>query len=134
MKREGYDNIENLANANALDIALRTGFSYPQLVQWISQARLHGHLRNDYHAFVNCTGIDSLDDFVHFYRTVKLQNGAADPIELIIISLKNEKHDLENKIRILRYLADPCDLTTDTPRPTRDENSASDQETISHKS
>jgi|GEM_PF-898271 len=134
LKREGYDNIENLANANALDIALRTGFSYQQLVQWISQARLHGHLRNDYHAFVDCTGIASLDNFVHFYRTVKLQNGAADPIELIIASLKNEKHALDDKIRILRYLADPCDLVTDIPHSIRNANSTADQETISNKS
>lgn len=117
LNREGYDNIENLANANALDIALRTGFSYQQLEQWISQARLHGHLRNDYHAFVNCTGILSLDDFVHFYRTAKLQDSAADPIELIIASLKNEKHDLDNKIRILGYLMDTRDLATDIPHP-----------------
>lgn len=75
-----------------------------------------------------------MDDFVHFYRTVKLQNSAADPIELIIASLKNEKHDLDDKIRILRYLADPRDLATDIPHSMRDENSAADQETISNKS
>lgn len=110
LNREGYDNIENLANASALDLALRTGFSYQQLVQWVSQAHLHGYLRNDYHAFADRTGIISLDDFTRFCHTVKLRNNAADPVELIIASLKGEKNDFSDKIRILKYLADTSDL------------------------
>ncbi|MGH8685077.1 MAG: hypothetical protein ACREUM_06980, partial [Nitrosospira sp.] len=40
LEREGYDNIENLSNADAVDLAVRTCFSYSQSKQWIDQAWL----------------------------------------------------------------------------------------------
>jgi len=59
LEREGFDNIENFGTANAVSLAVRTGFRYPQLVQWISEAWLAIHLREDYAAFVARTGITS---------------------------------------------------------------------------
>jgi hypothetical protein len=55
--QEGYDNLENLALANPLDLALRTGFSYQQLRQWVGEAWLRMHMNDDYEAFCNATGI-----------------------------------------------------------------------------
>jgi len=60
LTREGYDNMENLAHAIPLDLALRTGFSYYQLRQWIGQAWLWNHLGDqDYERFKAATGIIS---------------------------------------------------------------------------
>jgi hypothetical protein len=57
LTQEGYDNLENLAFANSLDLALRTGFSYQQLRQWVGEAWLRLHMKDDYEAFRNATGI-----------------------------------------------------------------------------
>ena len=66
LEREGYDNIENLCNADAVDLAVRTCFTYNQLKQWIGQAWLAAHLREDYPEFVRRTGITSSDELWHF--------------------------------------------------------------------
>lgn len=62
LEREGYDNIENLSNADAVDLAIRTCFSYGQSKRWIEQAWLATHLREDYPAFVFRTAITSSDE------------------------------------------------------------------------
>jgi hypothetical protein len=62
LEREGYDNVENLSNADAVDLAVRTCFTYNQLKQWIDQAWLAIHLREDYPEFVRRTGITSGDE------------------------------------------------------------------------
>ena len=67
LEREGFDNIENLSNADAVDLAVRTYFSYGQLKQWIDQAWLAAHLREDYPDFVRRTGIGSSDELRAFY-------------------------------------------------------------------
>ncbi len=118
LKREGYDNIENLSNASALDLALRTGFGYKQLSQWISQAHLHGHLRNDYQTFVKCTGISSLHDFFKYWQAARTQNPTGDPAETLIAATGSQKNSLSNKINILCTLAEvhhPVDVNSDTP-------------------
>ncbi|MCB1859180.1 MAG: hypothetical protein KDI63_12945 [Gammaproteobacteria bacterium] len=67
LAREGYDNIENLSNARPLDLALRTGFGYLQLRQWIGQAWLMVHLGvDDYYSFVAATGITDPDEMLLF--------------------------------------------------------------------
>lgn len=62
LRREGIDNVENLAEASAMDLALRTGFGYRQLEQWISEAWLQTHLGGHYDAFVEATGISALSE------------------------------------------------------------------------
>jgi len=65
--REGYDNIQNLANARPFDLVLLTGFSYRQARQWIAQAWLCGHLgEQHYEDFCNSTGITSADELARF--------------------------------------------------------------------
>ena len=57
LDREGYDNLENLSHARAIDLAVRTGFGYRQLRQWIEEAKLHLHLGADFEEFADRTGI-----------------------------------------------------------------------------
>lgn len=70
LEREGFDNLEDLSHlspANALDLAIRTGFSYRQLCQWIDHAWLHGHLGpEDYETFKKRTGIINRQDLIDF--------------------------------------------------------------------
>ncbi|SEK83520.1 hypothetical protein [Nitrosovibrio tenuis] len=62
LEREGFDNVENLSTADAVDLAVRTCFSYTQLQQWIDQAWLASHLREDYPDFVRRTGISTSEE------------------------------------------------------------------------
>jgi len=39
LEREGVDNVENLAASEPIEIALRTGFPYPQVKTWVGEAR-----------------------------------------------------------------------------------------------
>lgn len=67
LEREGFDNIENLSHADATDLAIRTGFGYKQLAQWIDEAWLAAHLREDYPEFVKRTGITSREELKLFF-------------------------------------------------------------------
>lgn len=66
LEREGFDNIENFSTADPFSLALSTGFTYPQLVEWVSAAWLATHLREDYPEFVRRTGITTRDELVLF--------------------------------------------------------------------
>src|SRR4029079_10717400 len=67
MEREGFDNAENLAYADAVELAMRTGFPYPQVKSWIDEARLLIHLGDvDFRAFVAGTGIRTYDQLCTF--------------------------------------------------------------------
>ena len=63
LNREGFDNAENLSQADTIDLAIRTGFSYRQLRQWIGQAWLRLHFGQDYDAFVRATGVTTRQEF-----------------------------------------------------------------------
>lgn len=106
MIREGYDNIENLAQANALDLALRTGFSYLQLTQWISQAHLHGYLQKDYRVFADGTGITTLDDFIDYWQTTRADTSKGDPAEELIAATRTDEHNFNEKIHVLGRLVE----------------------------
>ena len=60
LNREGFDNVENFVTADVVDLTLRTGFSYQQLLDWRSQAELIVFLGNDYERFRQATSIDSV--------------------------------------------------------------------------
>lgn len=79
--REGYDNVENLATVRPLDLVLRTGFTYRQIRQWIGQAWLYSHMREDYEDFVKQTGITGADELVGFLD--KGNVGSATPEECL---------------------------------------------------
>lgn len=67
LEREGFDNIENLSHADAVDLAIRTSFGYKQLAQWIDEAWLAAHLREDYAEFVKRTGITCREELKLFF-------------------------------------------------------------------
>lgn len=66
LSREGIDNVEYLSEANSLDLALRTGFGYRQLDDWIGEAWLRKHLGGDYDAFADATGIRRRQGLITF--------------------------------------------------------------------
>lgn len=89
LEREGFDNIENFRTADPVSLAVRTGFGYAQLVQWISEAWLATHLREDYADFVRHSGIASRDElrlFVSAWDDARgnavefLVSGIPDPV------------------------------------------------------
>jgi hypothetical protein len=85
LEREGYDNVENLINADAVDLAVRTSFSYTQLQQWIDQATLAAHLREDYPGFVARTGIEGSGELCCFLRTC--DSAKVDGVEKLVAAL-----------------------------------------------
>jgi len=66
LEREGVDNVENLAASEPIEIALRTGFPYPQVKTWVGEARLRIHLGRHFVPFVERTGIRTYDQLWFF--------------------------------------------------------------------
>ncbi len=88
LEREGFDNIENLSSADAVDLAVRTCFSYSQLNQWINQAWLAAHLREDYPGFVRCTGITNSEELQQFFFSYYAAQG--DAVEQLVVGLPTD--------------------------------------------
>lgn len=116
LEREGFDNVENLSNADAVDLAVRTCFSYAQLKQWINAAWLASHLREDYPYFVRRSGISTGEELHCFLAASDTNNidgvqqlGAAlstDPAEaaawklrLAALKILLDKNASDNKCR-----------------------------------
>jgi hypothetical protein len=97
-RREGFDNIENLSDADPVGLAVRTGFAYRQLRDWIGEAWLRTHLRADYDAFVTATGIATRDEL----RRV-LTAAPGDAQAALVSALPVTLH---SKIRIVAGLLD----------------------------
>ncbi len=71
LNREGFDNLDNMANACWLDLALRTGFSYSQLRSWAGQAWLYNHFGiEDYEKFKSLSGISDAHDLEQYLAAV----------------------------------------------------------------
>ncbi len=66
LNREGFDNVENLVQAAALELAVRTGFGYQELAHWIDQGWLRIHLGDDYDLFCKATGITDRSELREF--------------------------------------------------------------------
>ena len=47
LSEEGIDNAQNLAEANLIDLVLKTPFNPNQLIDWIAQARLYIYFKDD---------------------------------------------------------------------------------------
>lgn len=102
LEREGFDNVENLVHGDAARLAMNTGFAYWQLRQWISEAWLAAHLRDDYRTFVTRTAITSKAELA-------LVLPPDPPPEAIAILLPGDPPDadtarLRTKILVLRDL------------------------------
>jgi hypothetical protein len=85
LEREGFDNIENLSNADPVDLAIRTCFSYSQLKQWIDQAWLASHLREDYSGFAQRTGLTNSEELHCFFSTCDASH--TDGVEQLLAAL-----------------------------------------------
>lgn len=107
LDREGFDNIENLSNADAVDLAVRTCFSYGQLQQWINQAWLAVHLREDYPGFVRCTGITNSEELQQFFSSYDAARG--DAVEQLVAGLPTDtvtSQSWKMKLTALKVLLD----------------------------
>jgi hypothetical protein len=116
LEREGYDNVENLSNADAVDLAVRTCFTYKQLKQWIDQAWLAIHLREDYPEFVRRTGITSGEEL----RLFLIESDAAhrDTVAMLTAGLSADPMASESwKVRLtaLKILLDIHPVPTEDP-------------------
>lgn len=77
MEREGFDNAENLACADPIELAMRTGFPYAQVKSWIDEARLLIHLGDDdFRAFTAGTGIRTYDQLCAFVKRWNRADGS----------------------------------------------------------
>jgi hypothetical protein len=85
LEREGFDNAENLSNADAVDLAVRTCFSYGQLKQWIDAAWLASHLREDYPYFVRRSGISTSEELYCFLAASDTKN--IDGVQQLVAAL-----------------------------------------------
>lgn len=68
LRREGFDNVENVARSDCLELAVATGFSYRQLRAWVGEAWILTHMREDSELFQQATGIVTSDDLIVFLR------------------------------------------------------------------
>jgi hypothetical protein len=99
LEREGFDNVENLSNADAVDLAVRTCFSYSQLKQWIDQAWIASHLREDYPYFVRRTGISTSEELHCFLSASEANN--IDGVQQLVPALSLEPADAASwKLRL----------------------------------
>lgn len=82
LEREGFDNLEDLSHlspANAVGLAIQTGFSYRQLCQWLDYAWLYDHLGpEDYETFKERTGIINRQDLIDFLAAWRGQEEGVD--------------------------------------------------------
>jgi hypothetical protein len=85
LEREGFDNVENLSNADAVDLAVRTCFSYGQLKQWIDAAWIASHLREDYPYFVRRSGISTGEELHCFLAASDTDN--IDGVQQLVAAL-----------------------------------------------
>jgi hypothetical protein len=114
LEREGFDNVENLSNADAVDLAVRTCFSYGQLKQWIDQAWLASHLREDYPYFVRRSSLSTSEELHCFLSacdgsnidgvqqlvaalSVEPVDGAAWKLRLAALKILLDKNDTDDK-------------------------------------
>lgn len=98
LEREGFDSVENFSHADAAALAVRTGFSYAQLRQWISEAALMARLREDYPKFVSQTGLSSIEEVTRFMAAIP------DPeTALTALAGTGENAVLRQKIAVLLH-------------------------------
>lgn len=105
-EREGIDNAENLSHSDPLDLAVRTGFGYRQLVQWVDDAWLCTRLREDYPAFVRATGLSGRGDLEAWFR-LRRANGADPAAEVAGVWPEAERRaTIGAKVAIIAALAE----------------------------
>jgi hypothetical protein len=92
----GVDNSQNLAEANLIDLLLRTSFSTNQIIDWILQAKLHVHLK-DHMLVIRKTGIRTAADFLD---TAAQEAEISEQTKIPSLTLKTIRHILERDVSI----------------------------------
>jgi hypothetical protein len=107
LEREGFDNVENFSVADPAQLALRTGFGYRQLAQWVGEAWLVSHLRDDYPEFVRATGITSRDELKQFFSQWDVARG--DAVDQLAKGIQDPatSQRMNMKVAALRTLLSP---------------------------
>jgi hypothetical protein len=101
LKRQGYDSVENLAEANLVELAVRTGFSYGQLRTWAGEAWLRVRFgRDDYPKLVQATGVRTADQFRSLFGSLATGN----PREAARLALESVPEPLRVKINCAALL------------------------------
>ncbi len=83
----GIDNAENLAEANLIELLLKTPFGASILIDWIAQAKLFIYFKNDISALRN-VGIRNIFDFKSACTDDEHLNGLAEKAEMSGLMLK----------------------------------------------
>lgn len=65
---EGIDNAQNLSQASLTDLLLKTPFEARQILDWMGQAKLLTHMKEDIHR-AHAVGIRSMYDFISLRET-----------------------------------------------------------------
>ena len=121
LEREGFDNVENLSNADAVDLAVRTCFSHTQLQQWIDQSWLAAHLREDYPDFVRRTGISTSAELSCFLCTC--DTATVDGVAQLVAALTADPVAASSwkvRLTVLKMLLEANEAPSqkvDVPRP-----------------
>jgi len=91
LRRQGYDSVENIAEANLVEMAVRTGFSYAQLRTWVGEAWLHVRFGADnYRQLVHISGVRTADQFKMVFARggASVDERARAAVESAVPSLK----------------------------------------------
>lgn len=99
--REGFDNVENLSQANPLELAIRTGLSHRQVSRWVDQARLAVHLGDEYEQVRLLTGITGASELV---RLMDKAQSETDHQPFEALRLDEEGRRIIAKLRIVSAL------------------------------
>ena len=105
MEREGFDCVENFVHADPAFLAVRTGFSAGQLRQWVSEAWLATHLRDDYTRFVDRTGVSGQSELRRFLAGCECRQAAQAALNDAVEA--RDLAPLRHKIAIVLSLLDP---------------------------
>ncbi len=119
LEREGFDNVENLSNADAVDLAIRTCYSYVQSKHWIDQAWLAAHLREDYPDFVRRTSITSSDELQQFLS--RCESAQINGVEQLVSGLSFDPATIPSwkiKLAALKILLDVNTALPENPADT----------------
>lgn len=100
LNRQGYDSVENVADANLVEMALRTGFSYAQLRTWVGEAWLRARFgREDFPKLVQLTGIRTADQFKAVFADAKNETATAVLADAGAAAMKTKLQSVARLVR-----------------------------------
>lgn len=104
LRRQGYDSVENIAEANLVEMAVRTGFSYAQLRSWIGEAWLRVRIgAEDYPRLWQASGVRTADQFkLVFTGTGDNSSAAEERVAHVAASIPGES--IKVKIECVKQL------------------------------